>query len=82
VKRQFAIDRAPYGQLIRHSRSPCSSSLSVTILAAQLNPRRSLGLTQGHMYLPQLNAFTGTVLNFRKHAVHMPRPKGLKGSEA
>jgi hypothetical protein len=34
------------------------------------------------MYLPQLNAFTGTVLNFRKHAVHMPRPKGLKGSEA
>jgi hypothetical protein len=34
------------------------------------------------MYLPELNAFMGTVPNFRKHAVHMPRPKGPKGSEA
>lgn len=25
------------------------------------------------------NAFTGTVLNFRKHAVHMPRPQPQRG---
>ncbi len=25
------------------------------------------------------NAFTGTVLNFRKHAIHMPRPAGAGG---
>lgn len=25
------------------------------------------------------NAFTGTVLNFRKHVIHMPRPKALGG---
>jgi len=24
------------------------------------------------------NAFTGTVLNFRKHAIHMPRPQSQR----
>lgn len=25
------------------------------------------------------NAFTGTVFNFRKHVIHMPRPQPLRG---